>query len=66
MIRLYGDDVLLEEIPEEEDFEQPIWVNPNCRTCGAPLIRDSELCEYCGSKRKLRRETEEWKSRFSP
>ena len=56
MIILYADDHVVEEIPEESDFAEPIWVNPRCKGCGALLIRDKPCCEYCGRERDLRTE----------
>jgi len=56
MIRLYADDRIVDEIPEESDYAEPIWINPHCKGCGAPLVRDEPRCEYCGRKRDLRLE----------
>lgn len=50
MIRIYSDDVLIVEEPEEEDFDD----NGRCLGCGAPLVYGEPFCEYCGRKRKMK------------
>lgn len=49
MIRLYADDRIIDEIPEEGDPELKVT---NCRNCGAPFGRYDMECKYCGTSRK--------------
>lgn len=56
MTRLYADEKVIAEIPDEDDYDPPAWVNTNCRNCGAPLARGCLKCEFCGTSRQLRSE----------
>ena len=49
MIRIYADDRIIDETPEEGDPEMKVT---NCKNCGAPFGRYDMQCKYCGSSRK--------------
>lgn len=56
MTRLYSDDKIIAEIPDDDDYCPPAWKNTNCRNCGAPLVRGMVKCDFCGTNRQLRSE----------
>lgn len=55
MTILYADDQIVDIVMDEEDYK-PIEEAPNCRNCGAKLVRGKSHCEYCGTERRRREE----------
>lgn len=51
MIRLYADEKLIDEIPDDDDEE---LLETNCKNCGAAFVRYGMKCQYCGSTRNLK------------
>ena len=51
MTILYADDQIIDIVMDEDDYQE-IEKEPNCRNCGAKLVRGKGNCEYCGSERR--------------
>ncbi len=54
MTYLYADNKCVAVIPDADDYDPPLWMDTNCKQCGAPMHANQNICLYCLSKRKLK------------
>ena len=54
MTYLYADNKCMAVIPDADDYDPPLWMDTNCKQCGAPMHAKQDTCSYCLSKRKLK------------